>query len=126
MPSAFATRFAESARPMLYDRFGESVTISRGDASTAGVTARVMSQEYQGEGEDGMTTTFISTDFVLGIDDYEFGSGAVEPRKGDRIARTIGSTAHTYEVLPAPNGRVCEWAEASGDEWKIHTKHIDP
>lgn len=126
MSSRFAGRFCDVASPRLKDWLGEVVSLVRGGIETQGVTARVILQEYQGEGEDGLTTTFILTDFVLDIDDYEFGGGAVEPRKGDRIKRVIGSTTHTYEVLPVPNGRVCEWADASGDRWKIHAKHIDP
>lgn len=123
--SRFADDFA-AANDLLSEAFGEEVSLVRSGVEVAGITAQVTLQEYQGEGDDGMTTSFVFTDFVLDMDDYDFGVGAVEPRRGDRIERTINSVAHTYEVLPAPNGRVCEWADASGDEWRIHTKHIDP
>jgi len=115
-----------AANDLLAEAFGEQVTLQRGATEVEGVTAQVFTQEYQGEDEDGFATTWVFTDFVLDMDDYDFGGGAVEPRKGDRIKRTIDGTVHTYEVLPIPSGRVCEWGDTSGDEWRIHAKHIDP
>lgn len=126
MSSSFASDFA-AANDLLSEAFGEEVTLVRGPTEVEEVTAEVLTQEYQGESEDGrFTTTYVFTDFLLDMDDYDFGLGPKEPRKGDRIKRTIGGTVHTYEVLPTPSGRCCEWGDTSGDMWLVHTKHIDP
>jgi hypothetical protein len=122
---SFDADFA-AANDLLAEAFGGEVSLVRGYAERPGVTAQVFIQEYQGGGEDDMVTTLVFTDFLIDMDDYDFGDGPVEPRRGDRIKRTVGGTTHTYEVLPTPSGRVCEWGDTSGDEWRIHTKHIGP
>lgn len=123
--SSFDADFA-AANDLLSEAFGEEVTLVRNRIETAGVSAQVTLQNYQGETDEGIITTFVFTDFLIDIDDYEFGDGAVEPRRGDRIERSVSGTTHTYEVLPVPNGRVAEWGDTSGDEWLIHTKHVSP
>ena len=114
------------ANNLFAEAFGEQVTLVRGTTETAStITAQVSMQTYAGEDSDGFTTTVEMTDFVLDIDDYDFGSGAVTPRDGDRIKRTINAIVNTYEVAPVPSGRSAE-PDVDRHEWKIHTNHIDP
>lgn len=123
--SQFSADFA-AANDLLAEVFGEEVSLVRAGTTVTGITAEVTQQEYQGEDDDGIQTMILLTDFVLDMNDYDFGAGAVEPRAGDQIKRTIDGDTHTYEVVRAPNGRACEWADAAGDQWKIHANHIDP
>jgi len=125
MPSVFATRFFDVASPRLRDHFGEAVSLVRGAVETTGVTAVVTTHEYQGDGQDGFVTTFVFTDFVFDVADYVFSSVVVAPRKGDHIKRTVDGTTYTYEVLPVPSGRVCEWSDKSVGQWRVHAKFID-
>lgn len=123
--SRFAADFA-AASDLLSEAFGEEVSLVRSTSTTAGVTAEVTIHTYESGDEDGFRTTFVSTDFVIAIADYAFASTATTPRTGDRIKRTIDSVEHTYEVLPIPGGRECQWADESGTQWLIHSTHIDP
>ena len=123
--SRFAADFA-AASDLLSEAFGEEISLVRGGNTTTGVTAEVTTHKYQGEGEEGFITTFVFTDFVIAIADYAFASTVATPRKGDRILRVIDSVTHTYEVLPIPGGRECEWSDDSGNQWLCHAKHIDP
>lgn len=125
MSSAFDADFA-AANDLLAEAFGGEVTLVRGSTETSGVTAQMFINKYEGENDEGLTETIQVNDFVLDRSDYAFGSGEVEPRCGDRIKLTIDSVEHTFEVLPIPNGKTHEWADASGDEWLIHTRHIEP
>lgn len=123
--SQFASDFA-AANDLLAEAFGEEVTLVRGSTESGAVTAQVFTQEYAGQSDEGFATTVNFDDFIVDVGDYEFGAGAVEPRNGDRIKRTIDGTVHTYEVTPTADRRCCEWADTTGNEWKIHTNHIDP
>lgn len=123
--SRFAADFT-AANDLLAEAFGEQVDLVRkGQADATGVTAQVTSQTYEGEDDQGIGVTFEATDFVLDMDDYDFGSGAVTPRDGDQIKRTINAVVHTYKVAPVPGRRCCE-PDVDRGEWLIHTKHIDP
>jgi hypothetical protein len=123
--SQFAADFA-AANDLLAESFGEAVSLVRAGVTATGVTTEVFTQDYQGENDEGIQTTITLTEFLVDVDDYDHGSGAVEPRGGDLIKRTIDGTVHTYEVTRAPNGKYCEWADTSNDQWKIHANHIDP
>ena len=116
----------DAANDLLAEAYGEQVTLLRGSATSGAVTAQVAKQDYKGESEDGITTTVHANDFFLNVSDYDFGAGAVEPRPGDQIKRTIDGTIHTYEVTRMPDDRCCEWTDSSNTEWTIHTNHIDP
>jgi len=123
--SRFSADFA-AAKDQFSEAFGELVDLVRkGQTDTTGVTAQVTTQVYGGVDDEGIGTTFEATDFVLDMEDYEFGSGAVTPRGGDRIKRTINSTVHAYMVVPVPGRRAAE-PDVDRSEWLIHTKHIDP
>ena len=125
MSSDFSADFA-TANDLFAETFGEQVTLVRGATEAAStVTAQVAMQDYSRGGDDRIVTTFESTDFVIDIDDYDFGSGAVTPRSGDRIKRTINEIVNTYEVKPVPDGRCCE-PNVDRYEYIIHTKHVSP
>lgn len=123
--SRFAADFI-AANDLFAEAFGEEVTLVRkGQSDVTGVTAQVITQTYDGEDDQGIGVTFESTDFVLAMADYDFGSGAVTPRSGDNIKRTIDAVEHTYLVVPVPGRRAVE-PNVDRDEWLIHAKHIDP
>lgn len=114
-----------AADDLFAEAFGEEVTLLRGAAEVTGVTAELTSDQDQGQRDDQAVETFVVTDFAIAVEDYDFGEGPVEPRRGDRIKRKIGDVTHTYEVLPIPAGNVCR-RTPSEHAWLIHTKHIDP
>ena len=121
----FSEDFATS-NDLFAEAFGEQVTLVRGlTETTTSVTAQVTVQIYSGTDDDGIGTTFESTDFVMDMDDYDFGEGPVTPRDGDQIKRTINAVSHTYDVRPVPGRRCCE-PDVDRTEWLIHTKHVDP
>jgi hypothetical protein len=123
--SMFSEDF-NAANDLFAEAFGEQVSLVRGATESSGtVTAQVTMHSYSGENFDGLTTTVEMTDIVLDMDDYDFGSGAVTPRSGDRIKRTINEIVNTYEVAPVPSGRSAE-PDVDRHEWLIHTNHIDP
>jgi hypothetical protein len=123
--SMFSDDFA-TANDLFAETFGEQVTLVRGATESAEtVTAQVTAQTYSRGSDDRIITTFESTDFVIDIDDYDFGSGAVSPRSNDRIKRTINEIVNTYEVKPIPSGR-CFEPNVDRYEYIIHTKHVSP
>ncbi len=122
--SDFDDDFAAVAT-MLAEPFEVTVTIGRG-LDTATVTAQPMLQGYATEGRGGLTTTVNALGFLFAASDYDFGSGAVEPQRGDVITRTIGGVVHTYHVLPPARGPAAEWADPDRNQFFVHVKHVDP
>lgn len=122
MPSSFATRFSESARPSLDDRFGESVTLSRGGVSTTDVTARCVRRgaEIQTQTRMGVKTSFVDREWVIVVAAYIINSSVVTPAAGDRI---IDSDGTTWELMNQPNMPAHE-PNAGGLEWLVRTKRI--
>jgi hypothetical protein len=120
MPSAFATRFSESARPQLDDRFGESVTLSRGDASTTGVVARCVSRGAKIETNDGMAVAHVDREWVIVKTAYLIDGAAVEPASGDRLTTSDGAVWEVMRQRGVPDKE--EYAARL--EWLIRTKRI--
>lgn len=122
MPSAFATRFAESARPQLDDRFGESVTLSRGGASTSDVAARCVARgsKLQTNTRMGVKTSFVDREWVIVKTDYLISAVAVTPAAGDRLT---DADSVVWEVMSQPDMPAAE-SYAGGLEWLVRTKRI--
>jgi len=120
----FDTDFA-AADSLLAEAFGDTVTLSRG-SETASVTAELVMRDVQARDRSGFVTTVQTTDFLIAAADYDFGDGAVEPRRGDRIEITIADVAHTFEAKPQGDRPEAEWADASATQWLVHTKHVSP
>ena len=116
MPSLFATRFAESARPQLDDRFGESVTLSRGSDSTASVTARCVARgsEIQTQTRMGVKTSFVDREWIVVKADYVIDGSAVTPAAGDRL---VDSDSVRWEVMAQPKQVVTQTAIINHMAW---------
>ena len=123
MPTLFAQRFADIARPVLETRLGELVTIARGAATTAGVLAIVSEQqaENQKAGPGGtVVTEIVDRIWIVRKSLYLFGGVAVEPRTGDRWTDVAGMV---WEVLPSIAGPAVV-SYAGGLEWEVKTKKV--
>lgn len=120
MTSAFATRFSESARPQLDDRFGDSVTLSRSGASTTGVVARCVSRGAKIETSDGIGIANVDREWLVIKTAYVINGSEVEPAPGDRLTTSDGAVWEVMRQRGVPEKE--EYAARL--EWLVRTKRI--
>lgn len=100
--------------------FAESCGYVQGDAEPVTVIAIPFAVEYETQDSDGFATRFISTDWLIPVDDLT----GVTPRPGDRIRRTVGTETHVYEIMPVDSSRAAVALEDTGYMWRLHSKLI--
>ena len=120
MGSLFDTLMADCASPMLDQHFGETVSITRGPNTTAGVTASWVGQAEEVSTTDARHTQIVDRFWFVKQSSYQIASAAIEPRTGDRLTDDSGQV---WEVLPAKMiPPVVSYG--AGDYWKIATKQV--
>ena len=118
MPNTLETTFNTRAVPALNRAFGVTVTIER-EGRTASVTSRRHNRADDVIGARQMVPMSVTRrKFVFAKADYDFGSGAVAPLRGDRI--TEGSSV--FEIVPPNNDQ--DAVEDTDYEWLVHTKRV--
>jgi len=118
MPSLFAQRFVDIAKPNLITRFGEAVTVYRGrNSGTA--TGRHTDVEYETETPEGLPTAIAIREWLIAIEEYEINEEAVQPRAGDQL---LDGNGLRWEVLPVAGRPAVERRET--EDWLIRTKIV--
>ncbi len=97
--------------------FAESCSFVQGDAEAVTVIAIPFAVEYETQDQNGFATRFISTDWLIPVDDLT----GVTPRAGDRIRRTVGTETHVYEIAPVDSSRPAVALEDTGYMWRLHS-----
>ena len=85
----------------LHEAAGELVTYIRG-SNSINVEAVPGESRIESVQPDGTIVEFRTQDFIIKASAIDFGSGAVEPARKDKILRTVGESTITFEVLPDP------------------------
>ena len=121
MSSAFDQLY-ETSEPVFANLFGETVTLSRGSDSTAGVAASWIGQgsEIQTQTRMGVKTSFVDREWLVTKTDYVIDGSAVTPAAGDRL---VDSDSVTWEVMSQSSMPAAE-SYAGGLEWLLRTKRI--
>ena len=120
MGSLFDTLMADCASPMLDQHFGETVSITRGLNTTAGVTASWVVQSEEVSTTDDRHTQFVDRFWFVKQSSYQIAATAVVPRNGDRLT---DDSSRQWEVLPAKvTPPVVSYG--AGYYWKIATKQV--
>jgi hypothetical protein len=115
----------ERLRDRLMARNSKTVTIIRGALSTTGVPTMLGSQLLKVTSAEGEPQTIrTDKDFLIAKGDYEIGTVAVEPLRGDRIVETIDGVEATYELLPYGDEPIYRWADEYRKVYRIHTKRV--
>lgn len=120
MSSVFDTMMADNASPVLDEKFGESVSITRGPNTTPDVTASWSAQMEETSTTDDKHTGMVDRFWFVKKSTYEISSTVIEPRTGDRLTDAAGLI---WEVLPN-RGTPPVVSYAAGDQWKIATKQV--
>ena len=112
----------ETTETAYADLFGETVSLSRGADSTAGVAASWIGQgsEIQTQTRMGVKTSFVDREWLVAKAVYVIDESAVTPAAGDRLTDTDGVT---WEVMSQPNMPAAE-SYGGGLEWLLRTKRI--
>lgn len=121
MSSAFDALY-DTSESVYANLFGETVTLSRGSDSTAGVSASWVGQgaEIQTQTRMGVKTSFVDREWIVKKADYVIDGSAVTPAAGDRLT---DSDSVRWEVMSQPNMPAAE-PYAGGLEWLLRTKRI--
>lgn len=107
----------------LRDAAGETVTIARGAATTAGVVAVRISHgdENQKAGPGGtVVTSIVDQVWLVAKSLYLIGGSAVEPLPGDRWTDAAGTV---WEIMSSQAGPAVV-SFAGGLEWEVKTKKV--
>lgn len=106
---------------MLNEHDGVQVTITRSGESPITVTAVRGRTLYDQEGVDGDNPVSLrkrQRDYQIDVADYDFGSGPVDPQRGD----VITDASENFRVLPDPGGHEFEYMDPGRTRFRIHTK----
>jgi len=120
MGALFDSLMADCASPMLDQHFGETVSITRGPNTTAGVIVSWVAQIKEVSTTDERHTQIVDRFWFVKQSTYQISSIAVEPRTGDRLTDEAGQQ---WEILPARATPPVE-SYGAGDYWKIATKKV--
>ncbi len=104
---------------------GVSVIIQRGSVQSAeAVTAIVGETEYEDIDDQGIVISAKSRDYLIAAADYVLGADDIqtEPRNGDNIIETVGSTNFVYEVCRIPGQKHFRPSDPYGTTLRIHTR----
>lgn len=104
---------------------GETVTLIRGAASNTAtaVPGRTLTTRIS---EEGTQTNQHIRDWLIAADQYDpLATGPVEPRQGDELTRTVGTTTERYEVF-TPDGfdEPYRFSDRGRTRYRIHTRQI--
>lgn len=120
MGSRFDAMMADCASPMLDEHFGETVSITRGPNTTAGIIASWVAQTEEVSTTDARHTQIVDRFWFVKQSTYQILSTEVEPRTGDRLTDDSGQV---WEVLPAKMTPAVV-SYGAGGYWKIATKQV--
>lgn len=102
-----------------------SITYARSGQQTQTINATYA--ENQRITEDATTQVQVvetNHDFLLRRVDIDFGGGAVEPEKGDRIVATIRGRARMFDVMGLQGIPVNENPDPYGYDVRVHTQEV--
>lgn len=106
-----------------------TVVLRRGNKSVS-VSATRGRTEFEVETSPDLGTIgrIESRDYLIDAVDYDFGSGAVLPLRGDKIDETdADGRKFVYEVLPfgMADGTHWRYSDPYRQTLRVHTKHVD-
>ncbi len=105
---------AHAAQPVTYWRGTDSVALN----------ATIARTEYDAVDEHNVTVRLVAEDFIIRAADLILSGVAIEPKRGDRIKRTIGDDVLVFEVMPVA-GEDAWQADEHRKQFRIHTKHVE-
>ena len=108
-------RKAHAATPVVYRRGEDAIQI---DVQKVSVNVELRRG-------DGVVIEAQRMDWVIAVEDLVFGGQQSKPAEGDRIEQQIGSTTHTYEVMPLGTDSHCRPIGPYGNAWRIHSKLVN-
>lgn len=103
-------RSASLVRPVVYHPVGGGAPVEL-DATIGRTTVETV-------GTTGVVERVESRDFIVGVEHD------LDPKRGDRIVESDGSTQWTYEVLALPGRSHWQWADGSRTARRLHTKLV--
>jgi len=108
------------------DELAVTVLLARG-ADQVQIAAVVGSTVFRLDDGAGGVVRHVSRDYLVRAADVDFGAGAVEPARGDRIVQTIGGVERTFEVL-GPGNDEPDWrySDPSHVTVRLHTREVGP
>lgn len=101
---------------------GCPVTLVRGGAETADVTAVPGRTPFEIDDGDGLVVTVESRDWLIDSTYYRLNDAVTLPEPGDLIREIDGSTLYTYEVLPFGSEPCYRFADQHRAVLRIHSK----
>jgi len=108
-------RKRHAATPVVYRRGQDAIQID----------AQKLSVNVELDRGDGITVEAQRMDWVVAVGDLVFGGRPVKPEEGDQIEHRIGSTKHTYEVMPLGTDSHCRAVGPYQNAWRVHSKLVN-
>ena len=103
---------------------GVEITITRGLKTSSVITATVGFTGETNYDEMGTTTFTKHRDYLVNIEDYDFGSGAVEPSRHDIITEVINGVPVTFEIVSANGDKPSNYDNRDRTLWRLHAKEM--
>jgi hypothetical protein len=97
-----------------------TVSLSDGTYSVS-LSATVGRTELQLQDASGNVIEWKSVDFIITAADLILNSAKVQPKRGWRITRPVGSGSEVYEVQSPGNEQPWRWVDQSQVIMRIHT-----
>jgi hypothetical protein len=103
---------------------GVEITVTRGLNTSSVITATAGFTGETNFDELGQTLFTKHRDYLINIEDYDVGSGAVAPSRHDVITEVINGLPVTFEVTLANQDAAANYDNRDRTLWRVHTKEL--
>ncbi len=103
---------------------GVKVTVSRGLSTSAVIVATAGFTGETNFDDMGQTIFTKHRDYLINIEDYDFGSGPVAPSRHDVLTEIINGVPIQFEVTLANKDAADNYDNRDRTIWRVHTKEM--
>lgn len=111
-------------RAALKESASVTVSIRRGEDTTANVKATVGTSRAIIDDGNGQQIEVDCRDYLIDVADYLIDGVAVEPVRGDAVLETISGEVLEFEAQPFADEPVARHSDPQRMRWRIHTKRM--
>lgn len=91
---------------------------------TASIVAVPGESRVEHTDQENFTAQHRVREWLIAVDDLDFGAGPVEPERGWTLKQTIGAKSYTWEFVPVAGKKLWRWSEPEQQTYRISSQLI--
>lgn len=114
---------AEALKDQLRDFASSKVTYRSGPSSSVEVDATIGRTIFEVFSASNVVQRTESKDFIFPVVQLDFGSGVVEPKRGDLVEFARDGRTDIFQVMAPGDEPDWRFADVYRKQYRVHTKH---